>query len=396
MPELSMDNSIVFNDQRQDLRIECIRAIDKVASVREDWDDLAQRCPDAFAFQTFEWALSWWSTFGADAQPLILTVRAGTRLVGLAPLMVLDRGMLGRSRRVIQFMASHYGDFLNILLDPEFPLALEQIMGYLYSLDSEWDLIYMTDVSSESLLVGEAAKWFGGGRFKTVFKPLYVAPTYCVGDPQQDRRILRKQHERRARKALQRAGKMEKITCQTVEEGLGRLEQFFACHVARWENTDTPSEYRDPQQREHMRAVVRLLLPAGYLKIWVLLLDGEPLAFSFVVEFGKKLVLYRLAYDLAYAKLSPGAVLNMMMFEYAITNHLTEVCLGVGDEGYKKRFSNAARQTYEMRIYRRAWSYWIDRLLIAMRDWVRPVMERSRLLRPIGLYVRARWPDLQR
>src|SRR5687768_11228215 len=53
----------------------------------DEWCSLLAACEPAYPFQHPSWHAVWWSHFGGERSPLLLTVRDAGRLAAVAPLM---------------------------------------------------------------------------------------------------------------------------------------------------------------------------------------------------------------------------------------------------------------------------------------------------------------------
>src|SRR5690242_19535484 len=68
------------------------------------WTGLLERCAGCSVFQAFPWQLCWWRAFGGSHGLLVVLAHAGSRLVGIAPMMVTrEKFSLGRVRRRLHF-----------------------------------------------------------------------------------------------------------------------------------------------------------------------------------------------------------------------------------------------------------------------------------------------------
>src|SRR3712207_5490775 len=69
-------------------------------ALEEEWEDLYDDSALSTPFQSWAWLYSWWEAFGEDYELRLITVRDGTLLVGIIPLMQ-ERGWgLRRLRQI--------------------------------------------------------------------------------------------------------------------------------------------------------------------------------------------------------------------------------------------------------------------------------------------------------
>jgi CelD/BcsL family acetyltransferase involved in cellulose biosynthesis len=69
-------------------------------ALEAEWEDLYRECALSTPFQSWAWLYSWWEAFGEGYELRLITVRDGTFLVGLIPLMLERRWGLRRLRSI--------------------------------------------------------------------------------------------------------------------------------------------------------------------------------------------------------------------------------------------------------------------------------------------------------
>jgi len=83
----------------------------------------------------------------------------------------------------------------------------------------------------------------------------------------------------------------------------------------------------------------------GILRLGVLHIDDRPAAAQLWLTSGGRAIIYKLAYDEAYAEYSPGSILSRELFRQAIDDdQVHEIDYGIGGEGYKKDWMSAVRE----------------------------------------------------
>jgi CelD/BcsL family acetyltransferase involved in cellulose biosynthesis len=64
------------------------RTAEAFTALRDEWNELFERCDRATIFQSWEWNEAWWRYFGHGKRLLLLQVREHGTLVGLAPFYI--------------------------------------------------------------------------------------------------------------------------------------------------------------------------------------------------------------------------------------------------------------------------------------------------------------------
>src|SRR6185312_2487072 len=100
------------------LSVELVESEESFLRMREEWDELLDRCEDARIFSTYEWVQNAHLSRRTPAEPFIIKAYKADRLVGIAPLCLVT-GFGGLAR--LEHMASGgagLADYLDFLYEP--------------------------------------------------------------------------------------------------------------------------------------------------------------------------------------------------------------------------------------------------------------------------------------
>ena len=137
----------------------------------------------------------------------------------------------------------------------------------------------------------------------------------------------------------------------TTDEGLDEwIEQFCACHVKRWQKTATPSAYDQPERQDLVRNVFRTWAKDDLLTRFSIKIGDERVAFNIALRQGNALVGHAQAYDLDFAKFSPGKGLMYFIGEWMSKNGFVKIDFGKGGEAYKFGMTNGELELYKIFI----------------------------------------------
>ena len=299
-----------------------------VAAARADWEALAERSGNLFA--THEWALAWCRHLAGEAQPTpVACMRADGTVAGILPLV----GGRERGLRVLRLIGHGPSDELAPICAPEDrPAVAEAMRGYL-------------DESGADLFIGDqmpAAEGWGtalGARELTV----EASPVLEIGDLDwegwlaQRSRNFRQQVRRRERK-LAEAGDLAFRLCEDPARLDDDLETLFSLHDARWEGEDV-SAFAGPRRAMH-REFAAAAFARGWLRLWLLELDGRALAAWYGFRFARSCWYYQSGRDPQASADNVGFVLLCHTVREAFTDRMREYKLLRGDEDYKGRFAS--------------------------------------------------------
>jgi CelD/BcsL family acetyltransferase involved in cellulose biosynthesis len=286
---------------------------------RAQWTGLGRQARSVFA--TFEWAETWWRHFG-NGEPRVRVVPD----VAVLPLYVGRSGPF----RLLRFIGHGPADELGPVCAPE---ALgEAVIGLREAVRDE----------GFHLFLGEAlpghAPWsdlLGGRQVERQSSPVLTMRGRSWDELQAEwSRNLREQVGRFERRLERERSLRYRLTGgETLEAD---LDVLFRLHRARWPGSPWFADAED-----FHRAFAAIALERGWLRLWVLELDGQPVAAWHGFRFGDAEIYYQSGRDPAFAADRVGFVLLAHTIREAVADGVAEYRFGAGGESYKYRFADA-------------------------------------------------------
>lgn len=302
------------------------------------WDDLVARSPGATIFQSHGWMRAWWRSQSTDAWSMHLVAAYRDRaLVGLGPFF--SEG--DASRATVRLIGEGHADYQGLIVENNEPETVAAILERLLAVTRRSANIHFDELPVDSPL----ESWLGKS---SANRPLTFAKTGLTpcprlrlrGRTQEVQQLLSKKSLRRHRSALERTGRVE-IRHETQAEAIRPyLPLFFEQHVRRWSPTAFPSLFRKPQNRDFYCGLLDELCPRGRIVFSVLRVDDRPIACHFGLVSNSSLLWYKPAFDVDWARCSPGEVLLGFLIEYAVANDYEMLDFTRGDEKFKSRFGS--------------------------------------------------------
>jgi CelD/BcsL family acetyltransferase involved in cellulose biosynthesis len=328
------------------------------------WTSLLNCSPGCSVFQSFPWHVCWWRAFGAPHELFVILGYAGSRLVGIAPMMITrERGPVGQVQRHVHFIGSinHASDYCDFITDPDVPEALDALLEEICASSNGFSRIDLSHFPGHSPNQARALEYFKSRGMRTTVEFQADAPVRVLGNAQADLETVNKSRNRKQTRFFEKSGELRFHQCASEAEILGYLDSFFEQHTARRARTGAPSQFLDPAQRSFYRDLVRELLPYGWLRFDVILYNGNPLAFHFGFDYRNRRIFYKPTFDVSFSSKSPGEVLIQFLLRDAIDRKLEEFDFTVGSEPYKYRFANRTRSNNRLIVFRSAGDHWIHR-----------------------------------
>ena len=125
-------------------------------------------------------------------------------------------------------------------------------------------------------------------------------------------------------------------------------KEFCDCHVKRWLNTPTPSDYELPEVRQLCRDVFRSWAQDNVLTRFSIRIGETRVAFNVALRQGNALVGHAQAYDPEFGKFSPGKALMYFIGEWMSNNGFNKIDFGKGGESYKFGMTNGELELYKI------------------------------------------------
>jgi CelD/BcsL family acetyltransferase involved in cellulose biosynthesis len=303
------------------VRVERIRFL---ADAQDHWRALALASRNVFA--TWEWANTWWRHFGHGRPLRLAACRSDDgRTVAILPLYSWRTKPL----HVLRFLGHGPGDQLGPVADAADLEAAQ--LGLRHTLDN----------SSWNIFLGEQLP---GGQGWT--QALSARPLARTGAP-----VLRmrgrtwdefletsssnfRQQVKRRERALFRDHDVRLHLTEDASSLPRDLDVLFALHAHRWgRNSDffqASAFHRDFATRA---------LGEGWLRLWLMEVDGAPAAAWYGFRFAGVESYYQSGWDSRWARSSIGSVLLSHTIREATNDGMHEYRFLQGDEQYKYRFA---------------------------------------------------------
>jgi CelD/BcsL family acetyltransferase involved in cellulose biosynthesis len=297
-------------------------------SVRaREWDALAEAAGNLFA--TREWAEIWWSHFGGGHELYLQAVldRDGA-LAGILPLYDFTGPPLG----VMRFIGHGAADQLGPVCAPERRDTVALALRDLIERRRPRRLLL-----AEQLLSAEHWQAALGGRVVARTPSPVVLPVEASWQAYLATKSanFRGQVGRR-RRQLERAHEAVFRLSADPETLSDDLDTLFRLHRARWAGVETAFAGRD---EVFHRDFARTALARGWLRLWLLEVDGVAVAAWFGFRFAGIEWYYQAGRDPTWDDRSIGFVLFSHALEQALSDGVSEFRMLRGGESYKYRFA---------------------------------------------------------
>jgi CelD/BcsL family acetyltransferase involved in cellulose biosynthesis len=341
--------------QGEDASSPVLRTIHDLAGIAEvegDWRRLAEARGNAFLSP--EWFSCWFEEYGDTARPLVAVLpgEAGS----VRGLMAFALPVSGRPR-ICRIAGANLGDCFSPVAVAGEELAVAVAAGEaLRDASDPWSVIALDHVEEADAWIDGLEEGLGV-RMKRHSRSSVGLPWidlslhggwdgYLAARSSHLRKRLRQLDRRQARDHDVRVRQTERADQVSTD-----IATFFELHDRRWAGRGGSSLDSDRARAFHGR-FAEAAQQRGWLRLWFLEFDGNPVAAWYGWRLGRRYSFYNGGFDPSFSSLSPGLVLLATVIESAFEEGAAEFDFLLGDEGYKQRFAEEERTVSDVSLAR--------------------------------------------
>jgi CelD/BcsL family acetyltransferase involved in cellulose biosynthesis len=316
-----------------------------LASLRAEWLDLLAQQPDPAPFLHPTWHRVWLEEFQDGRELLLLTVREGDALLGIAPLLRQD-GKLS--------FVGHYSvcDYMDFVVAPGkggefFSALLDAVLAEDWSELELWGLREGSPTLDALPAAADAAGLAVQREEEAVAPRVELARSwdeYLAGLSKKDRHELRRKLRR-----LQAAGELELRVYTSREEVAAHLPLLLRMMV---ESRMDKAAFMSEQIGRFFHRMAPAMAEEGLIRLYELELDTKPVASVLCFDQGGQLFLYNSGYHPDFAERSVGIVSKALCLQDAIECGRHCVDFLRGHEPYKYDLGGKDQQIYRCVVKR--------------------------------------------
>jgi CelD/BcsL family acetyltransferase involved in cellulose biosynthesis len=308
-----------------------------------EWEEVFDADPDATPFVSPGWGLAWIHHLGDGAEPWLITVRDGDRLVGLAPL-ALERS---RGRRVVRLIGKEPGDYWDVIALPNRRAEVARaVAGELARRDDDWDVFFLAAQPGASITGALADE----RSLRVRRRPETRCPGIELpGDFEEYLRRLPGSHRSNVRKHLRRLdeGSVEPREVTDVADLDAAIARWHELHIKRWEGlakSIDPSHLK-PRFREFMLDAMRALVPRRLAQVTEFAVEDEVVGVYVNLIDARVFYWYLGGFEPSWAKLGLGKISIAHGIRWSIETGRRYFDFTRGEEGFKYYFGATDRRS---------------------------------------------------
>jgi CelD/BcsL family acetyltransferase involved in cellulose biosynthesis len=338
----------------QSSRIETISDAAGFARLRGEWSDLLHASRSDTIFLSWEWLETWW-THLASSRPLeILAVRRGAELIALAPFTSNGNNLFGVETLSFLGTGRVGSDYLDVMVRPGAEdEAIQALAEHIVRVGASLDLRQLRIASSFASLLARELRQAGCLIRAT---RTHRCPVVDLGRRSWENYLgsLGAEHRYNFQRKLRRLEKLHEVKFERVESEDRRrdvLPILFELHRRRWNERGGSDGLAGSDILAFHEDLTHRALTRGWLRLFVLWLNGTPVATIYGFRYGSVFSFYQSGFDPAYRKLGVGTVAMGLAIKSALEEGATEFDMLHGEEPYKFHWAKRTVSLGRIRVF---------------------------------------------
>jgi CelD/BcsL family acetyltransferase involved in cellulose biosynthesis len=337
----------------------CVREIqqrDEFLALEKEWDALLECSGMSSPFLSHAWFQCCLEAYGGGKTPAIMTVLDGGRLVGVAPCWRYHDPMRGVPLRRLGFMTCPDTPFCDLIVAPERRSEVIRTFVNLFCREGKQG----SDVVTFDLW------WVQSPNFKEFHGQLKASSIVChlerasqnpfvplsgtwSGFMESKSQRFRKTY-RNVTNRVQRLGNIE-VICELNNDSGTVMDSVLAVSAKGWKHQEGLAITSSTEARRFFERLTDIGARKGWLMVWLLRLDGVPIAMEYDLVSGKTVYALRSDFDERYKEHSPGSYLEYEIMKRLLADGFVEYNTGPGLNAYKLKWTNTAREHVRMHLF---------------------------------------------
>jgi CelD/BcsL family acetyltransferase involved in cellulose biosynthesis len=165
---------------------------------------------------------------------------------------------------------------------------------------------------------------------------------------------LGSEHRYNAQRKMKNLSKHFEVVFERVEDEEQRssaLQVLIALHNKRWIEHGNSDAFHTAEQVAFHEEFTARALRRGWLRLYILRLDGKPASALYGLRYGQTFYFYQSGFDPQYARHSVGLVTMGLAIKSALEEGAEEYDLLHGGEAYKFHWAKESRELARLELY---------------------------------------------
>lgn len=359
------------------LRIDTVTTREGFDALADAWNDLLEEAGGGTPFLTHEWFQCCVHAYPSPALH-VLVARDGSRLVGIAPLWRFRGPIRSLDLRQIGFITCPDTAMTDILTVPgRTDEILAALLGHLRSSRVvAWDVLALQQWPAESGGIRALRSLLERERIPHFISRTSLVPRVRVQGTWEEYWASRPPLFRKSRRGIvnrMSRSQASRVRLIRADESGEAFQAVLSISRRSWKEAKGLAISSRPATVEFFRRLTEIAGRKGWLFLWILEMDGVPVAMEY--DLMQEGVVYALRADIdeAYKVHSPGAYLEYHLVKHIFEEGYSEYNTGPGVNPYKLRWADDVSENLTIHVCNGSWR---GRLTHAVEGTLAPAWRR--------------------
>lgn len=313
--------------------------------MRNEWNELLRNSDSDCLFLTWEWIATWWKHLGNGRDLAITAVRNDGRLEALAPFAVKQWPF-----PLMEFLGSGFAgsDYLDVIIRRS---ADDSVIDAIAdSVGKRRQACRWNNVLDHATVAGVAAR-LGASGWACGRTTINLAPYIPLTGKTWEAYLaeLGSEHRYNYNRKLRRLERDFGMSFERADAGA--IDLVVDLHNQRRRTLGGSDAFHTSALVEFHREFVSVAADRGWLRMYVLKLNGNAVACLYGFFYDRKFYFYQSGFDPAYERYSPGLVMMGLTIQAAMEDGACEFDFLHGDEAYKRHWAGEQRELHRFELF---------------------------------------------
>jgi serine acetyltransferase/CelD/BcsL family acetyltransferase involved in cellulose biosynthesis len=323
-----------------------------------EWSELLNNSDADCLFLTGEWLETWWRHFSRIEWTLnLVTIRRQSRLLGIMPLFTRPRTFGGLlTCRSTEFLGTGLvgSDYLDVIIRSGEEEHVSRALVEFF--ERQRPLLMLSHLPTSSNGALGVARELEQNGWSIDRHPIESCPYIPLRGHTWESYLasLGSNHRYNFQRRLKNLHAQGTVVFDTVEKEDQRREALISLrslHTLCWKGRGGSQAMQSTREWTFHESFSRLALERGWLRLFLLRINGRPIAALYGFLYGRRFYFYQSGYDPAWRRDSVGLVTMGLAIKQAIAEGVEEYDLLHGTEAYKFLWTGEARSLDRIRLF---------------------------------------------
>lgn len=328
------------------IRIEEVTDRARLTALRGPWDALVSRAAGSDIFHTYDWVSSWLECFWKDRPIAFLVAWEDGLLVGLAP-FVHEQAVVNGCTDALALPVNSHTRRQDVICTGDAGRILEAMLEHLQKSGRRVRLTLRQTLEESPVAraLPVVAHKLHLGSMRTELQPSPVVKITGTWDEYLASRTgqVARELKRKMRK-VERDWKATWTVVGEPEQCAAALQEVWKIEEQSWKQLAGTSLAAEKEAVELYESFVPRFAAAGWLRMYLLHLDGKPAAHILGAEYNNEYFALKTSYDSEFKAASPGQAIFFYALRDAFERKLRVFDFLGNDSRWKGELANAERR----------------------------------------------------